>query len=316
MTYTFKELRDQVLRFLGEDGDTVTDTMVKDVMNQAQANRLGQHAWPFMRYPSAATITVVAGTQRYSLHQEYGRGISFYNETLGRAMNEIPWRETLYEAENYDDTTDSATPLDFQIAGTQQVKTQLSSNQTVKIVSSSASDASAAKAVTVTGETASGDITSESITPNGLTAAAGTITWARIDRVTKAADWVGTMSLKAADDTVLTTLYPTENGRTYRVFELLVSPSEGATIRYRFFRKVLFMENDADVSQLPDDHALLLVFDTLLLLVGALRTVPSGAMKAWEEMQQRLERNLYREYGFDQSTLNAKPTYINYTGDY
>jgi hypothetical protein len=314
MVYTFKELRDQVLRIVGEDGDTVTETMVKDLMNQAHMNRVTQHSWPFMRWGRTETITVVSGTRDYALHQEFGKGIDFFNSTAGRGMVELPYREELLVVEEADDATGSA--LEFQIAGTQPVKQQLTANSIVKIVSTSAADNTAAVAIIITGEDADGDVVTESITPNGVTAVSGTTTFRTILGVTKTADTTGTMTLKDASDTALLALAPTENGKTYRVLRLMRTPDGGYTLKYRFQMKPRELVNDFDIPQLPDQHAQILVFDTLLLMSGAMRTVTSSQMQQWQEVQARLERNLYREYGFDQTTLNAAPTYIRWTGDY
>lgn len=314
MVYTFKELRDMALRVVGEDGDTVTETMLKDVMNQAHVNRLKQHKWPFMRWPRTETLSITSGTRDYTLHQEYGQGLDFYDVTNGRHLKEVPYREELDLVPEGDDA--DGTPWEFQLAGNSPVQTQLTSNDTIKVVSTSASDNTSTYNIIITGETSSGDITSETVTPNGLTPVAGTVTWRTILGVTKTADTNGSISVTTSGGTTILTLRPTENGRNYRVLHLLRDPDASATVKYRFMRKVTELVNDYDIPLLPDEHALILVYDALLLMAGAMRTITSSQIQEWKEVQARLERNLYREYGFDQSTLNAAPTYIRWTGDY
>ena len=314
MVHTFKGLRDQVLRLIGEDGDTVPETVVKDLMNQAHMNRVTQHEWPFMKWFRHETLSVSSGTSRYVLHQEYGKGINFINTSTGEQLIEVPSRETLDRASQYGDSAGTGAPREFFLADTQQVKAQPATPATVNIVSSSASDTTAAKAIIIKGETSTGDVTTESITPNGVTPVVSSTTWKTILQVTKSATWTGTLTLKDAASVTLLTLYPTEMGRTYRVLEFLRPPDAGATIAYTFFRKPLELVNDYDIPQLPDQHAQILVWDTLLLMAGYVNI--QGDLSGWVQMQERLERNLYREYGFDQSTRNAGPTFIKYTGDY
>lgn len=312
MVHTYKSLRDQVLRMIGEDGDTVPETVVKDLMNQAHMQRVTQHPWPFMVWPKTETITVASGTRAYALHQEYGKGIEFYDTTNNVKLREVGWREELsYSPERFDGVGD---PGEFDIHGTQQVAVQLTTNGTIKISSSSASDNSSTYNVIIKGETSTGDITSETITPNGVTPVAGTITWRSILGVTKITTWNGTMTLATSGGTTLLTLYATEMGRTYQVFNLHRTPEAAATIQYRFFQKPLFLDNDYDVPQLPDYHAQILVWDTLLLMAGYIGL--TGDLTPWVNMQQKLERNLYKDFGFQgQSTLNAGPTYVSYSGD-
>lgn len=313
MTYTFKGLRDQVLRILGEDGDTVPETVVKDLMNQAHMARVTQHPWPFMVWGKTETLSVTSGTRAYALHQEYGKGIEFYDTTNNRSLREVSWREELsLNPGRFDGEGD---PYDFDIHGNQGVKTQLTTNQTVKIVSTSANDTGTGDNIYVRGETSDGDVYTETITPSGVTPVAGTTTFRTILSVTKVSAWEGTLSLKAADDTVLLTLRAGEYGRNYQVLNLHRNPTSSATIQYRFFQKPLELVYDYDVPQLPDNHAQLLVWDTLLLAAGYIGI--EGDLSPWVDMQQRLERNLYKEYGFQgQTTLNAGPTFIPYNGDY
>jgi hypothetical protein len=314
MVHTFKSLRDQVLAFIGESDDTVTDAMVKDVMNQAHMNRVTQHKWAFMTWPRTETLSILTTTRQYALHQEFGKAIWFYNETGGWPMVETPERTQDGVAPDY--TSGSESPKHFKLAGTMQVKQQPSTTGTCTIESSSASDNSSTYNIYIKGVTSTDDVVQVTVTPNGVTPVATSVAFKHILMVSKAADWNGTLTLKDNAGNTLLTLYAGEWGRTYRIFELLADADAAATIKYQFRVKVQKLVNDYDVPQLPDNHAQILVYDTLLLLAGALGNVPEGFVSEWKDMQTRLERNLYLEYGFDQNTLNAGPSYIKFTGDY
>jgi len=50
MVYTFKQLRDQVARRI-DDTSTTTDTIIKDLMNDALPQRFMERPWPWRLHP-------------------------------------------------------------------------------------------------------------------------------------------------------------------------------------------------------------------------------------------------------------------------
>ena len=93
MSYTFKNLQDQVLAFMDEEGDTGTVlTNVKNALNQSQINVLTSHPWGFMR-ETGTNITLVPGTLTYSLPTDFERLSYIYNTTKKHFMEHVPDRQ-------------------------------------------------------------------------------------------------------------------------------------------------------------------------------------------------------------------------------
>jgi hypothetical protein len=306
-----------VLRLIDETNDAATEAVVGDLMNAAYMQRLKEQRWPFMMWGNTETLTTVAGQKTYSLHQEFGTPIQFYNQTAQMKMVELPQRDLLNQFPDELNSSNSSTAArEFWFTEIRQVQRQPAATGVISIVSTSTADTSSTYAVSIQGETANGDITTESVNPTGTTAASSTISFKQIFSITKSTSWNGTLTVTDASGNTLLTLYATEKARNYQTITLVAPPAAAETIKYRFYRKAKAMSADNDAPLLPDEHAQLLVFDTLMLLSGYVREIPPEAMQAWSEQRMRLERALYLEYGFGQRSLNAGPEYIKYTGDY
>jgi len=189
------------------------------------------------------------------------------------------------------------------------VAAQPTSASLVTIVSSSASDSTAAKALTIDG-IVSGVRTSESITPNGLTPVNGALSFTKVLGVTKAADWVGTATLTSNSAAItLLTLLPTEYARQYRQLELLRAPTATDTIEYVFYRNPKKLVNDNDIPDIPSPYAQILVWDALLLFAGYNTDTSGQALKTWSGMQQGLEEDMRRHW-LEGTSLEAAPRYV------
>src|SRR5688572_19768438 len=146
--YTFADLQNQVLANLDEGGDTGTTlTLVKNFLNQAHQMRCAQAGWPFLKWDSAETFVLSSGDRFYSLHAEFWRPDYFYNRETKEFLVEVPGRSLASVGEQWPSDT-GRTPY-FRWAGVMPVALQPTSASVVTLVSSSASDTTAAKAITI-----------------------------------------------------------------------------------------------------------------------------------------------------------------------
>ena len=307
---TFSNLREEVLGYLDEGGATGTTlTIVNNALNSAYVQRLTEVDWNFMLWPRAETLTTVVGQRTYGLHSEYWKGLWFRNRTTKSYLIETPMRQLEQTGADWNNDTGSAER--FTLTSRTQIQNQPSSASVISIVSSSASDASSAKAITVGGMTSTG-YTTESITPNGITAAPGSTSFTEIITVTKAAAWVGTMTMTSNSGAVTNlTLFPTEYGRSHQQIELLRAPATAETIEYRFYRQPPKLTNDNDVPLLPPPTQEILVYDALIHIAGYNTDMNAQALGVWRDNQQRLER-LLQEAQLEGQMIAAEPRSVRY----
>jgi hypothetical protein len=302
---TLATLRNQVLYWLDEANNTgTTKRNVEYALNQAHYQRCLQFPWKFMLMDS--TLTLTAGKQTYSLHQEFERPLYFFNRTTGDYLREMPMRSLQPSGVDWNrDTTGDS----FVLWGRAPVENQPAAASVITIVSSSASDTGSTKAIIVRGETADG-IRSETITPNGDTPVAGLIEFTRILQVTKSSTWAGTLSITAdSGATEVLTLFPSELGRSYQQFKTLWIPQSADVIEYRFTRKPSPLTNDNDIPDIPHPHTQILVWDALKLLLGYDAQLDGARARLIEENQQRAEAAL-REAELDGQSIGAVPRRI------
>jgi hypothetical protein len=309
---TYKMLRDEVLANLDETGDTgTTYNLVNYYLNQAHEMRLGQYDWPFLRWSTPETFTTTS-TRWYTLHPECWKVLSIYHRTGGYFLIEVSERNL--EANGIDWNTDANRRF-FRFSEIWPVVAQPSSTSVITIVSSSVSDTTAAKAITVRGVTANG-ITSESLTPNGTTSVAGTTSFTKILSVTKAAAWTGTLTMTSNSGAVTNlTLLPTEYGRQYQTIELLSTPTTGSVVEYSFLRRPTTMSADNDIPDIPFPYSRILVWDTLLMMAGYLTDLGKASLAVWSRQQQELEMQMLQHFSYG-NTLGAQAQFIRDSEDY
>ena len=304
---TFKEIRDQVLGWLDETGSTGSMlTNVNNAINEAHRRRLTAEKWPFMLWDSGELITMVEGQQAYPLHHLFNQPFYFFNRTKKVYLREVSARQLHPSGARWN--TDQDTQR-FVLWGRTSVANQPSASSTISIVSSSAADNIAGKAIIVCGITASG-VEEESITPNGTSAATSTKSFTKILSVTKSAAWTGTMTMTSNSGAVTNlTLLPTEYGRSYQQMFLLGAPTPGDIIEYRFYRLPRQLVNDNDIPNIPPGHEQLLVWDTLLA-IGAYDSRLDAARKTeWSERQREALKSL-REATLEIQPIAADSQYI------
>lgn len=308
MVYTFKNLRDQVLRMVDEIGETTTEELVKELMNQAHQVRCTERKWNFMLHPREVSLTAVAGQRTYTLHQEFGRPMYFYNVNEDHFMIEIPKEQIDENPDALKTLTSNNTLAQFSFLGETPFKEQPATAGTVSIVSSSGSDTGSGYQVVVKGENSTGEVFAEILTLNGTTPVVTSGQFTFLISLTKSQSFNGTITVTCGGTTVLT-LLPWEMGRTYRQIYLLENPVGGEVIRYRFYHQPLVLVNDYDIPDIPGPYSQMLVWDTLLLLSTYLTNIDPGKIELWKNMSMTWELNLH-SHEMGGQTLNSRPSFF------
>jgi hypothetical protein len=289
--YTYADIQNQVLANLDETGTTGTTlTVVQNFLNAAQIARLASQPWSFMLWDQPETLTTTASDRFYALHPEFWRPHYFFNRTTKDYLIEVPPRGLAETGVRWNETSEQSAQY-FRFAGRLPVETQPAATGTVSIVSTSASDNTSAKAITIVGVTANG-VTSESITPNGTTPVTSTNSYSKILNVTKAAAWAGNLSLKDSSSNTMLFLFPTEYGRSYQQMELLAAPKGSEVIEYRFYRQPRKMTADNDIPDIPPPHSQILVWDALVMFAGYNTEISPAAIAMWKGNADRMERDM------------------------
>lgn len=311
MIYTFADLYNEVLANLDETGATGTTlTLAKQFVNQANQLRCAMQPWKFLEWDSAETFTCTVNTRLYALHQEFWRPIYFFNQGTQAYLIETPNRQLAATDARWNVVSSRAGY--FRLTSRSPVAAQPSSSTTVRIVSSSASDSTAAKAITIRGVTANG-VTSEALTPNGTSQVTSTNSFTKILGVTKAAAWVGNMTLTSNAGVVTNlVLFPTEYGRSYQQIEFLVQPNTADIIEYRFIRQPAILVNDNDIPDIPAPHSHLLVWDALLLFAGYNTDLSTKSIDVWTDNMKKGEIQLAEAFLEGQS-IESQPRFVRYT---
>lgn len=309
MVYTFRHLRDQVLKWIDELGETTTEDIVKEVMNQAHSQRCTEKSWNFMLYPVAQTFTTVAGQRLYTLHQEFNRPLYFYNRTQKKFLTEKQGAQLIEHVDPVV-TELSGSPDEFLFMGETPFKQNLSSASTITIVSNSGSDSGASYQVVLKGEQSGGNLVAEILELTGTSPVTSTTSFTQLVGLTKSQNFNGTITVTDSSANTLLTLLPWEMGRTYRQIYLLDNPVGGEVIEYKFYHQPLVLVNDYDIPDIPGPYSQVLVYDTLVQLGSAyLTSISPQGMEAWKNMQRSWEYSLY-SYEMKGQTLGSYPEFF------
>lgn len=311
---TLRSLREQVLDWLDESGDTgTTKKLVDHAINKSHANRLTMVQWPFMKY-GRGNLTLVPGKVEYALHQEFLRPYYFRNISKGGIyLVEVPQRELSQVGIDWTKDQDGR---HFEWGGRWQVERQPAAASVLTIVSSSTGDVGTTKKITVMGETPDG-ITSEDISPNGQNPVAGLVQFTKILGITKASAWAGTLTITAdAGATTVLKLFGNEFGRNYQVIRLLFTPTTADVVEYDFFRKPRKLSLDYDSPDTPYPYSLIHVWDALLDISAYDGRIDGGRKALWERNQGELEIQMRNEF-LEGRTIAARTRRVrDVIGDY
>lgn len=313
MPLTLGQLRSELLTWLDETSAAATSSTYLNVtaaLKQAHVLRLTEDPWKFMLWPSEVSLTTVANQQVYTLHQEFLRPYTMRNSTRHVWMTETPSRNLASDSIDIDRDVNTDR---YTLWGRAQIAAQPTSASVVTIVSSSASDNTSAKAITITGDTANG-VTSETLTPNGTTSVPGTVSFTNILSVTKGDTWLGTLTVTSNSGAVTNlTLLAAEYGRSYPQMQLLYLPTAGETIKYRFYRKPREIGSANDITDIPPPFERILIYDALLMMGAYDKKLDGGRMELWQAWRETLDLSMRQTYIEGQS-LGAEPRLIGMGG--
>lgn len=206
------------------------------------------HKWTFNRRKT--TLATVASTENYQLPRDCD-DISLIRQTSTPIkLHYIP-DELFYKW--LPDPTTTGNPRWYRIWEQEGVEVRLSSDDTLEVLSSSASDTT--QTVRIVGKDSNGLMRTESLTLTGVTAVAGTITYNAGDvlRISKSADTTGIITIrKATGDTTLVQLAPTETSARFKVVSFYPIPDSAITLYLEYFTHIRRLEGDNDVPDLPE----------------------------------------------------------------
>lgn len=302
MIQTFTQLRDKVLAWIDEFGDT--DTTLRLVNNALQAAHqavLLEHKWNFMKWARPITLTTVVGQQVYPLHQAFGRPDYFFNRTSKKFVEEVKGELLKTAGVNWNTATGEAEQ--FRFFGRSAVAAQPTAASVLTATSTIGADNSN-RSITVYGDTPNG-LTSEQIAAG----ATGVIAFSHIISVRKNDTWAGRLDLKAGAQTLLS-LFPAEAGRNYPQIQLLTEPTAAEVIEYNFFRTPAPFSADNDVPDLPPGFHDILVWEALLQF-ATYNQMESKSVDIWGMNRQRLFLALQQHDSGGQS-LDAAHHYTTY----
>lgn len=315
MIYTFKDLRDQVLRHLDEDGDTgTTYALANNLLNQANQRRVMMFPHRFLLWDLPVTFTTAVGDKIYPLHEEFMRPVYFRNRTSKTWMKEVTNRQIGPEGYDWNNTPGPAEH--FMLWGLTQVKNQPTSASQVTIVSTDAGDAGGAAylKIMVRGETTDGSVKAELISPNGLTPVNSVNTYTKIMQVSKAGSWLGTMTMTSNSGAVTNLVLDyCDLGKQYHQLFLVENPTVAETIEYRFYRNPIRMTNDYDQPDIPYPFCQILVWDALVQMAGYNTEMNSQSVGVWRQMQAQMEEDFMKAMQEGQ-TIESRNRRVRYSG--
>jgi len=305
---TFKQLQDAVLQWMADGGDTgLLRTLVKDGLNRTHQNLLNDDRYDFMVWPRNETLSVIANQKVYALHPRFQQPLYFYNPDTNIYLEEIPPKGLMESQADWDDgDTDEVDR--FMLTGVSKVQAQPATAGVVTVTS--AGTASANQSVIITGISSGVPATETLSSGSSWTSLTGTTTFEVIEDVTKVGTaWAHTLTLTCGGTTILV-LPASEWGVQYRMFELVENPSTAQTVLYRFYRQPRQLSQDNDIPDLPGDFDDILVYQTLLAMVGYTRATPDE-QQLWQAQIRRLTDVLQMTYRSSR-TMGGRPTYTRY----
>lgn len=306
---TLKSLRDEVLGWIDERGDTnTTAANVDAALNQAHAARCVEEKWTFMLWRKVEAFLLTPSVRDYTLHSEFARPLFFYNRTKREYLEEVPTR-TLTDPDI--DWIASTSGTAFVLHGVMPVALQPVATSVVTAVSTSAGDTGT---IIVRGETLYG-IDEDTLTLTGTTPAVGTVSFTSILSLTLSTPGAGRITLTTdGGDTTILVLTAGQLGRNYQQLRLLWVPSSGDTIDYHFYRKPTPLTSDYSIPDIPAPYAKILVWDALLLMAAYDNQVEGNRVELWREKQMALDAALRNAY-LDGNSLKSRARYVKYSGD-
>lgn len=309
---TFKEIQDDVLTFIGDEGDTGTMLdVVKDGIKYAHQELLTEQMYDFMLWPQIETLSIEAGRKNYTLHPLYMQGLWFYDTTRNIWLQEVPIRGQ-YELGTNPHDAQSGSSTQFMLTSLMPVKRQPLDGGSVITVTTTGGTEAASSSITVQGTDSNGDYTEETLSSGSTwSTITGGTTFVNITGITKnGTAWTRTITLTDSGTNTLLSLTSSERGKQYRQLELPLEPSSALTWKYRFYQRPRLLVDDYDTIQVPIEFDQILVYRTLIHIAGYTRPT-EVELETWSDRVKKLEFNMKSTYT-QTRTLGGRPRYVNY----
>lgn len=287
---TYKSIQTDVLNLMGGDTSGDDQAMVKAAINRVYRRCLEEADLDHER--REFSLTTVSGTAQYGMPLYVREVENIDDGTNDRVIFSISSRE--YDTA-YPGHGDSGAPTRAYRYGTRGVQKQIGGTpETVKIESSSTSDAGANFKVRVTGFDASDRMITETIQLNGTTVVASTNTYASLERVTKlaatGATWTGFLTLKGVTSGTTFSIIPIWwDSPDYQWWEFYPKPDAVLTYTIRAIMRKPDLLNDEDWPEMDAEFHSLLVWGAFGEIGAAI-----GKSSLGDRLERRFENGLSR----------------------
>lgn len=304
---TYKQLQDDVLSWMADaEDDGLMRDLVKLALNASHKKILTSMPWDFMLWPEIETLSVSASERFYTLHPLYHRPLFFFNTTTKEYLEEVP-QSQIIEAQTPWYDGEQSDPERFSITTLNHVANQPATAATVSVATTGGTESSS-NSVVVTG-IVSGEVREETLSSGSAwSSLTGSLSFSKIISITKVgATWTRTITVSCGATTILS-LLSTEFGKQYRQLELLSTPTNSASILYRFYATPRTLTRDNDIPQVPAEFSDLLVLDTLTKMQGYTRAT-GDEMVLWKSTFDELLADMRAAYQTARA-IGARPKFI------
>ena len=206
--------------------------------------------WTFNRRKT--TFATVASTESYVLERDVDRISLVRQEITPIKLKYLP--DDVFYRLVPKPSDSSGTPLYYRIWEEEGVSTRLSTDDLIKVVSSSTADTSGYK-VSISGYNTSGIKQSEELSLNGTTTVNGTLTYdaGKPLRISKSAKTNGQITVKEyTASTTLVILGIEERSSRFKIMSLYPIPDAVITIFLEYFTRIRRLVNNSDVADLDE----------------------------------------------------------------
>mgnify|MGYP003147540484 CR=1 FL=1 len=287
---TYKSIQTDVLNLMGGDTSGDDKTMVKASINRAYRRCLEEADLDHEH--REFSLTTVASTSQYGMPLYVREVLNIEDDNNDRTIFSISALE--YDTSYPGQGGDGGDPTRAYRFGTRGVEKQISTAETVRIESSSASDAGGNFKVRVTGFDASDRMLTETLQMNGTSAVTSTNTYASIERVTKLAatgsSWTGYLSLKGTTSGTTFAIIPLLwDSPDYQWWEFYPTPDTARTYVVRANMRKPDLLNDEDWPEMDTEFHSLLIWGAFAEIGPAI-----GKSNLSDRLERRFENGLSR----------------------
>jgi hypothetical protein len=243
---TLDQNRDQIASTIR---DTQISSLLTDFINLSLAEIHSYHTWTWLRRKT--TFDTVASQENYNLDEEVGEIALLRQRSTPVKLIQVP-DEFFYKVLPNIEDLSTDTPRFYRLWEESGFSTNITTAETITVVSSSASDTSSFS-VRVTGRDANGLIIQETITLNGLTGVASSTTFQAngLISIAKSAATTGTITVTGTTSTTtMVRIAPTQIAPRFKRISLYPIPNAAITLYLEYYEAFRELINDNDIPQM------------------------------------------------------------------